>query len=58
MADEVPFDVVGQSRNLSGKFLRTILPETVLPGIICGQYVTGRVEFGNCHQFDPWRQFL
>ena len=58
MAYEVPFNIGRQNRDLGGELLRPILPETTLASGICLNDILGWVEFGNCHQFDSWRQFL
>ena len=51
MADEVPLDVGGHLGHFLRQFLRTVLAEDTLPGIISLHQAGDRVEFGNCHQF-------
>lgn len=58
MADEMPLDILRELKGLGGKLLRTVLSETALAGLIGGQNVRERMEFGNCHQFNPRWQFL
>ena len=58
MADKMPFDVLWKLYGLGGELLGTILPETFMAGLVGFHYLFARVEFGNCHQFYFWRQFL
>ena len=51
VADEVPLDVGGHLGHFLGQFLRTVLTEDTLPGVIRFHQARDRVEFGNCHQF-------
>ena len=53
MTYEVPFDVERKLHGLGSELLRTVLPEGPLALPISLQNGFERVEFGNCHQFDP-----
>ncbi len=48
----------GSCRALAANSSWTVLSETTLAGLIGGQNVRERMEFGNCHQFNPRWQFL
>ena len=58
MPYEMPFNVFWQLDNLGSEFLGTVLPEPSLSCPIGSHYLFAGVEFGNCHQFYSWRQFL
>ena len=51
VADEVPLDVGGHLGHLGRQFLRPVLAEDTLPGVVGLHQAGDRVEFGNCHQF-------
>ena len=50
---EMLFYVRRQLQSLGCKLLRTVLAEGPLPLAISLKYGFERMEFGNCHQFDP-----
>ena len=58
MADEMPFYILGKLDGLGCELLGAVLSEPPLPGPVCLEDILAWVEFGNCHQFDFWRQFL
>ena len=57
MTDKMPLYITRQFSHFGGEFLWPILPESSLPGIIGLKDIFSWVEFGNCHQFNLWRQF-